>query len=120
MSQSDRDRIVVDTLEASLVVAAATRGLVMVARAFEHSRLLAPAWRAAAFWQAAGPAPRRFWTGIALVSAAAAHLALAILRPPAPGWLWLIIPLTAATAGLLLIANGRSMRTEPRSISATE
>ena len=58
-------------------------------------------------WQERPLTTRRFELGATLMTAVAVHVALQSWQGPDPGWLWLIIPTTAALIGGLLIAASR-------------
>jgi hypothetical protein len=101
-----RDDDVTAILQSSAVVGFVANLLTSVRSAAQSSRLFSPIRLAAAFWQTSPSPSRQLALGILAASASSTHLVLSLIRRPAPGWLWLILPLAAGAFGLLLIASG--------------
>lgn len=74
-------------------------------RAMEMSEANAIAHRTYARWQGLAWTRQRFMLGSTLLAAVAVHVGLRIWQGPDPGWLWLILPVTAATIGALFIVG---------------
>ena len=94
-------------LQHSAVVGLANRAIFKLRRAIETSATRAHVAAVAAGWQERPSAARRFDIGVTLLTAAGVHLALRVWQGPDPGWLWLILPFTAAVIGALHVAASR-------------
>ncbi len=95
-------------LEASAPVRAAQALIDAVGAAAPTSRGWQPIHRTVREWRALTPAARQFYLGVTLVVAPVAHILLSLWRGLDPGWLWLVIPVTAALVGGVCIVASRS------------
>ncbi len=104
---------VIPTLESSIVVGAADRGLSAADRAVAHSTAARWLRQARERWRQLPHGLQQRAGGVALLTAAVVHVALALWRQTPPGWLWLVIPaLSAAVGVVLLMASTASPRTQ--------
>lgn len=94
-------------LQSSAVFNFANRSLLRLRRAVDQSAARTAASSLMSKWQERPLTIRRFELGATLIAAVAVHVALQAWQGPDPGWLWLIIPTTAALIGGLLIAASR-------------
>jgi hypothetical protein len=112
--RGDDERAVMALVEQSALARGAAGLAETLYGSLPHSRL-ASAWSHVALaWRSADRATRLRAAGIALLAAVVVHLAMSALRPPAAGWLWLVLPAIAVAEALLLIAAASGPRT-PRS-----
>jgi hypothetical protein len=102
------DANVHELLQSSAVFNFATRSMLRVRHAVDGSAARAVSSALVARWQARPLTARRFDLGVTLLVAVAVHLALQMWQGPDPGWLWLIVPTTAAVIGALFIAASRA------------
>lgn len=99
------DRRVSAVLNGSAAVALVTGAVRRLSRTAEMSQANAIAQRAFNRWQSLAWMRQRARLGTVLLVAVGVHLALRIWQEPDPGWLWLIVPATAAAIGVLLIVG---------------
>lgn len=102
------DRRQSTVLNGSAAFALVDRGVRRFRRAAEASEANAIAQRTLTRWHGLAWTQQRFMLGMTLLIAVAVHLSLRIWQEPDPGWLWLILPVTAAVIGALLIAGSRA------------
>lgn len=105
----DDDRVSA-VLGHSAALAIVEGGVRRFRRAVEMSQVNAIAQRVVTRWQDLAWTRQRLMSGVILLVAVGVHLGLRIWREPDPGWLWLVLPATAATIGTLLIVG--SLRPE--------
>lgn len=94
-------------IQSSTVVAVIDRGVSRFRRAAATSAANAIAQRTLAWWHGLPWTGQRFLSGVTLLVAIGVHLLLRIWQEPDPGWLWLIVPGTAAAVGALLVVASR-------------
>ena len=103
------DRRVTRVVESSLLFGLADRALARAWHAAASSVAVVLVRRVAAAWREVPASRQRFTAGLALLAAAATHVALMLTGPVPPGWLWLLLPGLFATAGLMLMALSRDI-----------
>lgn len=101
------DRRLLPIVRASVVVTALRRVLDCLAEAASASAAAAALREGFARWRRIAPSARRALAGTSLLVAVGVHLSLRIWRGADPGWMWLIVPGTAAAIGTLLVATAR-------------
>lgn len=99
------DGSVAAQMENAVVVRAAAAAIRDVRAAAGTSRLWSPVMAARRAWRGWPVGVRRQFLGVFLLVASAVHVGLVWPRPPAPGWLWLVPPVTAALVGAVLLSR---------------
>lgn len=107
-----RDRHAAGVLESSVLIRPLARALVSMERAARASSAAALVRRGLAAWDRLPRADRQFMSGVLCVTAALAHLALALAGQAPPAWLWIVPPAIVLAIGATLIVA--SAAAEPR------
>lgn len=105
-------------LESSIVVGAADRALSAADRGVAHSTAARWLRHARERWRQLPSGLQQRAVGVALLTAAVVHVALALWRHTPPGWLWVVIPGVSAAVGVVLLmastASPKSQAPSPR------
>ena len=105
-----------EVFASSATLGAVVAGIGNLRAAARSSVLVAAATALATAWREQSPAARAQSSGIALLTSAGTYVGLSLWRQPVAGWLWLVVPVLAASFGALLtLAPGRgpSANTRP-------